>query len=191
MADRYTEKIGLQPPMSFPHETPPSTRATEDSGALDIRFATVEDAPLILGFIRALAEYERLEDRVVATEESLARSLFGERRAAEVLLAFVNGEAVGFALFFENFSTFRGRRGMYLEDLFVKPAHRGKGYGKAIFRRLASIAVERDYCRLDWAVLDWNEPAIRFYRSLGAIPLDEWTVNRLDGKDLQRLAYQE
>ena len=153
-----------------------------------IRFATESDGPLILGFIRALAEYERLAHYVVATEESLRESLFGARPAAETLLAFEGDTAVGFALFFENFSTFNGRRGMYLEDLFVVPDARGRGYGKALLRKLASIAIERDYCRLDWAVLDWNEPAIRFYRSLGAIPLDEWTVNRLSGDALRRIA---
>ncbi len=174
--------------MPAQHEASPPPRVAESQSAVTIRFATVEDTGRILGFIRALAEYEHLADRVIATEEILAKSLFGERPAAEALLAFVDGGAVGFALFFENFSTFRGRRGMYLEDLFVHPPHRGKGYGKALFRRLASIALERDYCRLDWAVLDWNEPAINFYRSLNAVAMDEWTVNRLEGADLRRLA---
>lgn len=159
-----------------------------------IRNATREDVPLILGFIRALAEYERLSHHVVATEAVLEQSLFGEQPAAEALIALLpdaGGEAlspVGFALFFENFSTFAGRPGMYLEDLFVVPEARGKGVGKALFQRLAQIAVERNYCRLDWAVLDWNEPAIAFYRSLGAIAMDEWTVNRLTGDALRKVA---
>lgn len=159
--------------------------------SLTIRFATAEDAALILQFIRALAAYEKLEHCVVATEETLRESLFGKHPAAECLLAFQGNTAVGFALFFENFSTFRGRRGMYLEDLFVVPEARGRGIGKALFRRLAQIATERDYCRLDWAVLDWNQPAVRFYQSLGAIALDEWTVNRLEGPALARMATGE
>jgi GNAT superfamily N-acetyltransferase len=159
-----------------------------------IRPATREDLPVILGFIRALAEYERLLHHVVATEEVLERSLFGPKPSAEALIASlcneegVPGDPVGFALFFENFSTFAGRPGMYLEDLFVVPEARGKGVGKALFQRLAQIAVDREYCRLDWAVLDWNEPAIAFYRSLGAIAMDEWTVNRLTGESLRRVA---
>lgn len=156
--------------------------------AIDIRFAGPQDVPLILQFIRGLAAYEKLSNFVVATEDDLQASLFGPRPAAECLLAFHGELAVGFALFFENFSTFRGRRGMYLEDLFVIPEARGRGIGKALFRRLAEIARDRSYCRLDWAVLDWNEPAIRFYQSLDAMPLDEWTVNRLQGDALARLA---
>jgi GNAT superfamily N-acetyltransferase len=161
---------------------------------ITIRNATREDVPQILGFIRALAEYERLSHHVVATEAVLEASLFGIKPAAEALIASLpdrNGAgetAVGFALFFENFSTFAGRPGMYLEDLFVVPEARGKGVGKALFQRLAQIAVERNYCRLDWAVLDWNEPAIAFYRSLGAVAMDEWTVNRLTGEALRRVA---
>lgn len=173
-------------------ETETSTTSAPTTGnGLTIRFAEVRDAGLILTFIRALAEYEKLSHCVVANEETLRRSLFGERPAAECLLAFQQDTAVGFALFFENFSTFRGRRGMYLEDLFVVPEARGNGVGKALFRRLAQLAVERDYCRLDWAVLDWNQPAIRFYQSLGAIALDEWTVNRLEGEALARMAGTE
>lgn len=172
-------------------QIPPHVAASVVEENCVIRFATSADVGLILDFIRGLAEYEKLSHCVVATEEILLESLFGARPAAEALLAFVNEEAVGIALFFENFSTFRGRRGMYLEDLFVHPPHRGKGYGKALFRRLAAIALEREYCRLDWAVLDWNEPAIRFYASLGAIRMDEWTVNRLEIPALQRLVAQE
>jgi GNAT superfamily N-acetyltransferase len=162
---------------------------------ITIRNATPEDVPLILGFIRALAEYERLSHHVVATEAVLEQSLFGAKPAAEALIASLpDGDSaaevpVGFALFFENFSTFAGRPGMYLEDLFVVPEARGKGVGKALFQRLAQIAVERNYCRLDWAVLDWNEPAIAFYRSLGAIAMDEWTVNRLTGDALRQVAF--
>lgn len=141
---------------------------------ITIRNATREDVPLILGFVRALAEYERLSHHVVATEAVLEQSLFGAKPAAEALIASIADgggaaqTAAGFALFFENFSTFAGRPGMYLEDLFVVPEARGRGVGKALFQRLAQIAVERNYCRLDWAVLDWNEPAIGFYRGLGA-----------------------
>jgi GNAT superfamily N-acetyltransferase len=143
---------------------------------------------LIVRFIRALAAYEKLEQHVSATEETLLASLYGPRPAAECLIALLDEQPVGFALFFENFSTFRGRRGMYLEDLFVNPESRGQGVGTALFRRLAEIAVERDYCRIDWAVLDWNQPAIGFYRRLGAVALEEWTVNRLESATLRRMA---
>lgn len=165
--------------------------------SVEIRPATEKDIPTILCWIRALAEYERLAEYVSATEEILAHTLFGPRPSAEVLIAIAPGDGmeksrpVGFALFFENYSTFLGRPGMYLEDLFVEPEFRGRGYGKALFQRLAQIALERDYRRLDWAVLDWNEPAIRFYRSLGAEPLSEWTVNRLGGDALRALAAGE
>ena len=158
---------------------------------ISIRFATAEDIPSILRFIRELAEYEKLSHHVVITEEDLHVALFSERPAAEALLAFDDRQAIGFALFFENFSTFIGQRGMYLEDLYVVPEARGRGCGKALFRRLAQIAVERRYCRLDWAVLDWNDPAIRFDQTLGAVAMDEWTVNRLRGDALQRMAAGE
>ena len=138
--------------------------------------------------IRALAAYERMADEVVMDAELLRKSLFGERRYAEVLIAEEGGEAAGFALFFHNFSTFLGRPGIYLEDLFVRPEHRGKGYGKALLKRLAELALERDCGRLEWAVLDWNEPSIGFYKSLGARPNDEWTVYRLAGDALNNLA---
>ena len=151
-----------------------------------IREAQPSDVPVILGMIRELAEYERLLHMVVATEESLPRSLFGSRPYAEALLAEVGGEAVGFALYFHNFSTFLGKPGLYLEDLFVKPAFRGRGIGKALLSRVARIAVERDCGRMEWSVLDWNEPSIRFYESLGAKPLDDWTIFRLTGDALQR-----
>ena len=156
----------------------------------DIHNATIRetqpsDVPAILGMIRELAEYERLLHMVVATEESLQRSLFGSQPYAEALLAEVGGEAVGFALYFHNFSTFLGKPGLYLEDLFVKPSFRGRGIGKALLSRVARIAVERDCGRMEWSVLDWNEPSIRFYESLGAKPLDDWTIFRLTGDALQ------
>jgi GNAT superfamily N-acetyltransferase len=155
---------------------------------MNIRPATEADLATIVELIRALAEYERLSQEVVMDAELLRRSLFGERPYAEVLIAEENGESAGFALFFHNFSTFVGRPGIYLEDLFVRPEHRGKGYGKALLKRLAEIAVERDCGRLEWAVLDWNEPALGFYRSLGARPNEEWTVYRLAGDSLRSLA---
>jgi GNAT superfamily N-acetyltransferase len=155
---------------------------------LDIRFATEDDVPLILSFVKELAEYERLSHEVVATEEVLRETLFGERHVAEVLLGYSGGEPVAFALFFHNFSTFLGRPGIYLEDLFVRSEHRGFGFGKAMLRRLARIAKERDCGRLEWWVLDWNEAAIRFYESLGAVPMDEWTVFRVTGSSLDSLA---
>ncbi len=153
-----------------------------------IRPATVEDTPLILSFIRELAEYEKLSHEVVATEEALRESLFGERAFAEVLLAFVGGEPLGFALFFHNFSTFLGKPGIYLEDLYVRPEHRGTGAGRALLARLARLAVERGCGRLEWWVLDWNEPAVGFYKRIGARAMDDWTVYRLTGDALERLA---
>lgn len=155
---------------------------------LDIRFAAEDDIPLVLSFIKELAEYERLSHEVVATEEILRETLFGERRVAEVLLGYADGFPVAFALFFHNFSTFLGRPGIYLEDLFVMPEHRGSGFGKEMLRRLARIAKERGCGRLEWWVLDWNEDAIRFYKSLGAAPMDEWTVFRVAGDALTELA---
>jgi GNAT superfamily N-acetyltransferase len=158
---------------------------------LYIRPATEADVPLILRFIRELAQYERLEHEVVATEESLRATLFGGPRFAEVLIAEVDGDPAGFALFFHNYSTFLGRPGIYLEDLYVRPELRARGYGRALLARLASIAQERHCGRLEWAVLNWNEPAIRFYRSLGAKPMDHWTVYRLIGEPLDALAREE
>jgi len=156
-----------------------------------IREATVDDVPAIAGLIRALAEYERLAHEVVLDEAQLAAHLFGERRYAEVLLADEADEVVGFALFFHNFSTFLGQPGIYLEDLFVVPEHRGRGHGKALLVALAHIAVERDCGRLEWAVLDWNEPSIAFYRSLGATAMDDWTTYRLTGDELAALAGEQ
>jgi GNAT superfamily N-acetyltransferase len=153
-----------------------------------IRPAHVEDVPVILQLIRDLATYERAPDEVTATEEQLVDVLFGERPAAEVLLAFEGQSPVGFALYFYNFSTWLGRPGLYLEDLFVKPDHRGKGYGRALLVELAKIAGDRGCGRMEWAVLDWNEPAIKFYRGLGAKPMDEWTVFRLTRDGIARLA---
>ncbi len=153
-----------------------------------IRFAEERDTITILRFIRALAEYEKLSDACVADADSLRAGLFGVRSYAEVLLIEEDGEAAGFALFFHNFSTFLAQPGIYLEDLFVDPAERGKGYGKALLKRLAEIAVERGCGRLEWSVLDWNRPSIDFYLSLGAKPLEEWTIYRLDGEKLSSLA---
>ncbi len=154
---------------------------------MEIRFAAPEDIPALLGFIQELASYEKLEDQVVATEDLLREWLF-EKQKAEVLLAVVDGKPVGSALFFHNFSTFLGRAGIYLEDLYVQPAHRGKGYGKALLKRLAQITVERGCGRLEWACLDWNQPSIDFYRSLGAVSMDGWTTFRLTGETLQNMA---
>ena len=153
-----------------------------------IRPACIEDVPVILELIRDLATYERAPDEVTATEEQLVDVLFGERPAAEVLLAFEGRSAVGFAVFFYNFSTWLGRPGLYLEDLFVNPDKRGKGYGRALLVELAKIARDRECGRLEWAVLDWNEPAIKFYRGLGATPMHEWTVFRLTRDGIARLA---
>lgn len=153
-----------------------------------IRFATEKDIPVILEFIRALAEYERMSDQVIADEERLRETLFGERYFAEVILGFESNQPVGFALFFNNYSTFLARPGIYLEDLFVFPEQRGKGYGKAILAFLAKLAVERNCGRLEWSVLNWNEPAIRFYKKLGAEAQDEWTTYRVAGDSLHRLA---
>ena len=153
-----------------------------------IRPATEQDVPIILDLIKQLAEYERLAHRVVATEQRLRDTLFGERPAAEVLLASLEGETVGFAVFFTNYSTFLAKPGLYLEDLFVKPHARGKGIGKALLAKLAKIAVERDCGRVDWSVLNWNEPSLRFYEALGAVPLSDWTTHRRTGEALIKLA---
>jgi GNAT superfamily N-acetyltransferase len=154
----------------------------------EIRPAHVEDVPIILELIRDLATYERAPNEVAATEEQLVDVLFGEWPAAEVLLAFEGQSPVGFAVFFHNFSTWLGRPGLYLEDLFVKPENRGKGYGRALLIELAKIARDRGCGRMEWAVLDWNEPAIKFYHALGAKPMDEWTVFRLTREGIARLA---
>ena len=151
------------------------------------RFAAEQDTPLILNFIKELADYEHMLDQVVADEATLADQLF-QKKNAEVLFALENGKEVGFALFFHNFSTFLGRSGLYLEDLYVRPEHRGKGYGKAILQKLAAIAEERGCGRLEWWCLDWNKPSIEFYLSLGAEPMSDWTVYRLTRDTLKNLA---
>lgn len=156
--------------------------------AVRIEKATAGDVAEILAMIRGLAEYERLADHVVATEAGLRESLFGAHPAAEVVFAKAGSDTVGFALFFHNYSTFLGQRGLYLEDLFVKPEHRGRGCGRALLAHLASLAVERGCGRLEWSVLDWNAPAIAFYESLGAAPLADWTVFRVTGEKLRALA---
>jgi GNAT superfamily N-acetyltransferase len=153
-----------------------------------LRMATAEDVPTILGFVRALAAYEHLEDEVLATEDDFHQSLFGAPARAEALLAEIDGTPVGFAVWFYNFSTFRGRHGLFLEDIFIDPAHRGAGIGRAIFRFLAQRAIAQGCARMDWDVLNWNSTAIRFYRSLGAHPLDGWTRQRLTGRALEALA---
>lgn len=154
---------------------------------MDFRYAKREDTPLILDFIKGLAEYEKMSDEVVADEETLKEWLF-DKQKAEVIFALEGEKEVGFALFFHNFSTFLGRAGIYLEDLFVKPEYRGKGYGKGLLKKLASIAVERDCGRLEWCCLDWNRPSIDFYLSLGAKQMDEWTTYRVTGETLKNLA---
>jgi GNAT superfamily N-acetyltransferase len=155
---------------------------------VQIHAATVRDVPLLLSLIRALAEYERMAADVVATEARLRDTLFGARPCAEAVVARVGDDAVGFALWFQNYSTFLAQPGLYLEDLFVLPDWRGRGVGGALLRYLARVATERGCGRMEWSVLNWNEPAIGFYRKLGARPMDEWTVYRLAGDDLQRLA---
>ena len=156
--------------------------------SFQIRGTTEADLPVILRLIRDLATYEREPNAVVATEPGLREVLFGPNRAAEVLLALENSEPVGFAVYFYNFSTWLGRPGLYLEDLFVRPENRGKGYGRALLERLAQIAKERGCGRMEWAVLDWNDPAIQFYRKLGAKPMEEWTVFRLTEEGIAKLA---
>jgi GNAT superfamily N-acetyltransferase len=159
--------------------------------AITIRPATAEDVSLVFTFIRELAEYERLSHAVVATEDDIRASLFGPRPYAECVFACIDAQPVGFALFFHNYSTFLGRPGIYLEDLYVRPSVRGKGVGRRLLVYLAQTAVERGCGRLDWQVLNWNEPAIRFYRSLDARPIDEWTTFRLSGEALERLAEED
>ena len=154
---------------------------------MQFRFAEEKDVPLILQFIKDLAEYEHMLDEVVATEALLTEWIF-QKEKAEVIFVLENGNEVGFALFFHNFSTFLGRAGLYLEDLYVKPEYRHKGYGKGLLKKLAQIAVERGCGRLEWWCLDWNQPSIDFYLSLGAEPMEDWTVYRIAGDTLQKLA---
>ncbi len=156
---------------------------------LKIRAATEQDTKVILSFIKGLADYERLSHEVLVTEELLRDSLFGTNPSAEVLIAFEGGEPAGFALFFHNYSTFLGQKGLFLEDLFVNPDRRGHGIGKALLAELAKIAMERNCGRLEWAVLDWNEPAINFYKSLNAKLMDKWRAFRVTGEALETLAF--
>lgn len=156
--------------------------------AFHVRPATVDDVPHVFRFICELAEYEKLRHEVKTNEAALREQLFGPTRGAEVLIGEIDGVPRGFALFFHSFSTFEGRRGLYLEDLFVEPSSRGAGLGTALLVRLAKLAVERGCARFEWSVLDWNEPALNFYRSVGARPMSEWTVQRLDGEALRELA---
>jgi len=154
----------------------------------ELRHAEEEDVPVILGLIKELAVYEKLLYEVIATEETLKNNLFGNKRYAETVLGYYRDQPVGFALFFHNFSTFVGKPGLYLEDLYVKPEYRGKGFGKILLVYLAKIAVERDCGRYEWAVLDWNEPALKFYQSLGAKVMSEWLIHRVTGEELVKLA---
>ena len=154
---------------------------------MEYRYAEETDLSLILEMIRGLAAYEKMSDEVVADEKLLKEWIF-DKQKAEVLFALDNGKEVGFALFFHNFSTFMGRKGLYLEDLFVLPEKRGKGYGKALLKYLAQLAVERNCGRMEWICIDWNAPALAFYRSVGAIPMDEWTIQRLSETELKRFA---
>lgn len=161
------------------------------STALRITPATAADTPTILALIRELAEFERLLNEVTATEDQLRETLFGQRRSAEVVIARVDDEVAGFALFFHNYSTFLAKPGVYLEDLFVRPKFRGQGTGEALLRHLARIAIDRGCGRLEWSVLDWNQRAIDFYKALGAKPLDDWTMFRVTGDALTKLAESE
>lgn len=156
---------------------------------MNIRPARPDEAPLILSFIKKLADYERCSDEVVATDEVIYDSVF-VKKDANVLFVEEDGEVVGFALYFYNFSTFVGRKGLYLEDLFVLPEKRGLGYGKALLQHLARVAVEQNCGRMEWICLDWNEPSLKFYRSVGAIPMSDWTVQRLDEENLKKFAKQ-
>jgi ribosomal protein S18 acetylase RimI-like enzyme len=158
-----------------------------NTSSLVIRRAVAADTPIIFALVRELAEFERLSHEVVASESQLQESLFGARPGAEVVLAQVGEEVVGFALFFQNFSTFLGRAGLYLEDLYIRPPFRGQGHGEQLLRHLAGICVERGYGRLEWSVLDWNQRAIDFYKALGANPMNDWTVFRVTGDALTRL----
>ena len=177
-----------KPPMPVETEANVSKPIPTRIPGFTIRLAVEQDVPLILSFIKGLAEYERLSHEVTATEELLRDTLFTGRRVAEVLIGEDEGTPVGFALFFHNYSTFLGRPGIYLEDLYVKPEVRGRGFGKVLLTYLAKLAADRGCGRVEWAVLDWNEPAIRFYQKLGAEAMDGWTVHRLTGDALDRLA---
>jgi GNAT superfamily N-acetyltransferase len=167
------------------------TSVHADPRHITLRPAKFADTPQIVAFIRELAQYEKLLHEAVADEATLAAQLFGEDPAAEVVIAEVDGQPAGFALFFHNFSTFLGKRGLYLEDLYVRPDYRGLGLGRRLMVHLAGLAVQRDCGRFEWSVLDWNAPAIAFYRELGAVPMAEWTVQRVSGDALQALALRD
>jgi GNAT superfamily N-acetyltransferase len=158
-----------------------------DSPGFQIKSATESDVPVILSFVKKLAGYEQLSHEVVATEELLRENLFGERRTAEVAIGYLEAEPVGFVLFFHNYSTFLGKPGLYIEDLFVDEEYRGRGYGRALLLHVARLAKARDCGRLEWSVLDWNQPAIDFYKKLGALPMSDWTMFRITGKSLDEL----
>lgn len=162
--------------------------SSTDIPSFQIRAATKDDVPVILSFIKKLADYERLSHEVVATEAGLRETLFGRRRTAEVALGYFKREPVGFVLFFHNYSTFLGQPGIYIEDLFVDEAFRRRGFGRALLTYVARLAKERRCGRLEWSVLDWNEPAIHFYKKLGATPMNEWTIHRVSGENLRKLA---
>ena len=174
--------------MTIPGQTASASKAAGPAVAFTIREAREPDSAELLKLICELAEYERLRHEVTATEAGLRQRLFGPRPFAEALIAEVDGAAAGFALFFHNFSTFLGKPGIYLEDIFVRPQYRGRGIGTAFFRRLARLALERDCGRLEWAVLNWNEPALAFYRSLGAVSMSDWRIHRVTGDGIARLA---
>ena len=178
-------------PGDQPRGAPPPLKSMSLASPFVLRSATPDDVPVILECIRGLAEYEKLAHEVVATEARLHETLFGERPAAEVILASAGGNPAGFALFFHNYSTFLAQRGVYLEDLFVFPRYRGQGLGRVLLARLAQIALDRGCARLEWSVLDWNVDAIRFYQSVGARAMSEWTVNRVTGDALRALAASE
>lgn len=162
--------------------------SSTDIPSFQIRAAIKDDVPVILSFIKKLADYERLSHEVVATEAGLRETLFGRRRTAEVALGYFKREPVGFVLFFHNYSTFLGQPGIYIEDLFVEEAFRRRGFGRALLTYVARLAKERRCGRLEWSVLDWNEPAINFYKKLGAVPMKEWTIHRVSGENLLKLA---
>lgn len=157
---------------------------------LSFRYATRDDVELVLYFIKSIAKYEKMEDEVIATKESLEYWLF-DKKQAEVIFAMLDNKEIGFALFFHNFSTFQGKAGLYLEDIFILEQYRGKGYGKAIFKELANIALKRGCGRMEWCCLDWNTPSINFYKSMGATPMDTWTTYRLDREKIEKLANKE